>query len=132
MYTTFTFRRKFSVQTFGRIRILQNGSDPDPATWFGSVSEIAPKSFTQVFGGINTNSILPGVRYLFYFQCFEDLVIKGNLNNMVCMKAFISKVLGLGIVVGSSLVKLPQVHTNTGNLQPWCSLIYSSTVKLLF
>lgn len=42
-------------------------------------------------------------------MCFEDVVVKGNLNNMVCMKAFISKVLGLGIVVGSSLVKLPQV-----------------------
>jgi len=42
-------------------------------------------------------------------KCFEDMVVKGNVNNMVCMKAFISKVLGLGIVVGSSLVKLPQV-----------------------
>jgi len=42
-------------------------------------------------------------------QCFESLVIKGELNDMVCMKAFISKGLGLGIVVGSSLVKLPQV-----------------------
>eukprot|EP00088_Acartia_fossae_P018287 TRINITY_DN20554_c0_g1_i1.p1 TRINITY_DN20554_c0_g1~~TRINITY_DN20554_c0_g1_i1.p1 ORF type:complete len:257 (-),score=51.64 TRINITY_DN20554_c0_g1_i1:438-1208(-) len=42
-------------------------------------------------------------------KCFEDLVVKGNIDNMVCMKAFISKVLGLGIVVGSSLVKLPQV-----------------------
>jgi mannose-P-dolichol utilization defect protein 1 len=49
------------------------------------------------------------VTFFFAFQCFESLVIKGNLNDMVCMKAFISKGLGLGIVVGSSLVKLPQV-----------------------
>jgi len=42
-------------------------------------------------------------------KCFEDVVVKGNIDNMVCMKAFLSKVLGLGIVVGSSLVKLPQV-----------------------
>jgi len=42
-------------------------------------------------------------------KCFEDLVVKGNLQNMECMKAFLSKGLGLAIVVGSSLVKLPQV-----------------------
>lgn len=42
-------------------------------------------------------------------KCFESLVVKGDLGNMDCLTSFISKVLGLGIVVGSSLVKLPQV-----------------------
>jgi len=42
-------------------------------------------------------------------KCFEDVVVKGNLDNMLCIKAFLSKVLGLGIVAGSSLVKFPQV-----------------------
>jgi len=42
-------------------------------------------------------------------KCFDTLVVKGDLSNMECVTAFTSKVLGLGIVMGSSLVKLPQV-----------------------
>jgi len=42
-------------------------------------------------------------------QCFEDVVVKLNFGNVLCLKSTLSKVLGLGIVVGSSLVKLPQV-----------------------
>ncbi|XP_023335998.1 mannose-P-dolichol utilization defect 1 protein [Eurytemora carolleeae] len=45
----------------------------------------------------------------YYFQCFESVVVKGNIDNMPCMQAFISKGLGLAIVAGSSLVKFPQV-----------------------
>lgn len=41
--------------------------------------------------------------------CFEDLVVELNFSNLPCLKMAISKALGLGIVVGSSLVKLPQV-----------------------
>ena len=67
---------------------------------------------------LNNNDIIELVRdgvkeyNLMTPKCFESLVVKGDLGNMDCMTAFISKVLGLGIVVGSSLVKLPQV---TGN-----------------
>jgi len=66
-------------------------------------------------GALNQNDVIELLRDgVFRFQlmtpkCFEDVVVKGNIDNMVCMKAFLSKVLGLGIVVGSSLVKLPQV-----------------------
>ena len=35
--------------------------------------------------------------------------LDGCVSNMECVTAFTSKVLGLGIVMGSSLVKLPQV-----------------------
>ena len=42
-------------------------------------------------------------------QCFETLVVKLNFSDMLCVKSAVSKTLGLGIVVGSSLVKLPQV-----------------------
>jgi len=42
-------------------------------------------------------------------QCFEDLVLKLNFSNVVCLKMLLSKGLGLAIIVGSSLVKLPQV-----------------------
>jgi len=41
--------------------------------------------------------------------CFEDLVLGLNFSNVPCIKMAVSKGLGLGIVVGSSLVKLPQV-----------------------
>ena len=42
-------------------------------------------------------------------QCFESLVVQGDLGNMDCMTSLISKVMGLGMVVCSSLVKLPQL-----------------------
>lgn len=41
--------------------------------------------------------------------CFEDLVVNLNFSNIPCVKMAVSKGLGLGIVIGSSLVKLPQV-----------------------
>lgn len=64
---------------------------------------------------LNENDIIELVRdgvkqyNLMTPKCFESLVVKGDLGNMDCLTSFISKVLGLGIVVGSSLVKLPQV-----------------------
>lgn len=42
-------------------------------------------------------------------DCFEDLVVHLNITNTSCLKMAVSKGLGLGIVIGSSLVKLPQV-----------------------
>jgi len=47
--------------------------------------------------------------------CFESLVVKLNFSDMVCVKSAVSKTLGLGIVVGSSLVKLPQVFKIAGS-----------------
>ena len=41
--------------------------------------------------------------------CFETLIVKLDFSNVACIKSAVSKTLGLGIVVGSSLVKLPQV-----------------------
>jgi len=42
-------------------------------------------------------------------QCFESLVVDLDFSNVPCIKMLVSKALGLAIVVGSSLVKLPQV-----------------------
>ena len=47
--------------------------------------------------------------------CFESLIVKLNYSDMVCVKSAVSKTLGLGIVVGSSLVKLPQVFKIAGS-----------------
>lgn len=48
-------------------------------------------------------------------ECFESLVVDLNFSNLPCLKLAISKALGLGIVVGSSLVKLPQVLKIAGS-----------------
>jgi len=42
-------------------------------------------------------------------KCFEEVVVKLDFQNVACLKSTFSKVLGLGIVAGSSLVKFPQV-----------------------
>lgn len=43
-------------------------------------------------------------------DCFESLVVKGNvLTDTVCLKSTLSKSLGVAIVLGSVLVKLPQI-----------------------
>ena len=48
-------------------------------------------------------------------QCFESLVVDLDFSNVACIKLAVSKALGLGIVVGSSLVKLPQVLKIAGS-----------------
>jgi len=48
-------------------------------------------------------------------ECFESLVVDLDFSNVSCLKLAISKALGLGIVVGSSLVKLPQVLKIAGS-----------------
>ena len=42
-------------------------------------------------------------------DCFNELFVKFNYENVSCGKAFLSKGLGMGIVAGSALVKIPQV-----------------------
>ena len=48
-------------------------------------------------------------------DCFESLVVNLNVSDAACIKSAVSKTLGLGIVVGSSLVKLPQVLKIAGS-----------------
>jgi len=48
-------------------------------------------------------------------DCFESLVVDLNVSDAACIKSAVSKTLGLGIVVGSSLVKLPQVLKIAGS-----------------
>ena len=47
--------------------------------------------------------------------CWQQLFVKFDLTTGNCAKAFVSKGLGLGIVAGSSLVKLPQVFKIAGS-----------------
>ncbi|KAM7302828.1 mannose-P-dolichol utilization defect 1 protein [Ixodes scapularis] len=42
-------------------------------------------------------------------KCFEDVLIRQNFTNLECLKIAVSKCLGYGIIVGSTLVKVPQI-----------------------
>ena len=46
-------------------------------------------------------------------DCFNELFVKLNYSHESCAKALVSKGLGVGIVAGSALVKLPQVTTTS-------------------
>lgn len=42
-------------------------------------------------------------------HCYEEIILKQHFFNMGCNKLILSKLLGYGILVGSLLVKLPQI-----------------------
>ncbi|XP_063305885.1 mannose-P-dolichol utilization defect 1 protein [Pelobates fuscus] len=42
-------------------------------------------------------------------KCFHEFFVHFNLLEVVCLKILLSKVLGIGIIVGSILVKVPQI-----------------------
>lgn len=48
-------------------------------------------------------------------QCFNELFLKFNFGAQECLKAFLSKGLGYGIVAGSAAVKLPQIFKIAGS-----------------
>jgi len=42
-------------------------------------------------------------------KCYEDVVLNLDVSNAECMKVALSKGLGYGMILGGSLVKLPQI-----------------------
>lgn len=42
-------------------------------------------------------------------ECFKEFFYEKNFSNVPCLKATLSKCLGLGIIAGSILVKVPQI-----------------------
>nr|XP_014352224.1 PREDICTED: mannose-P-dolichol utilization defect 1 protein [Latimeria chalumnae] len=49
------------------------------------------------------------LRFLLPEGCYEELAVKLNLLHVPCLKILISKILGIGIIIGSVMVKLPQI-----------------------
>ncbi|CAH1245531.1 MPDU1 [Branchiostoma lanceolatum] len=47
--------------------------------------------------------------FLIPHSCIEELLVNFNIFHVECLKTLISKVLGYGIILGSSIVKVPQV-----------------------
>uniref|UniRef100_A0A8D0HRW7 Mannose-P-dolichol utilization defect 1 protein homolog n=1 Tax=Sphenodon punctatus TaxID=8508 RepID=A0A8D0HRW7_SPHPU len=54
------------------------------------------------------------VPYLLPERCYDELLVRFNLLHIPCLKILISKGLGLAIVAGSLMVKLPQVFKILG------------------
>ena len=48
-------------------------------------------------------------------ECFTKLVLRKELSHSACVKSTLSKGLGLGIVAGSAMVKLPQIFKILGS-----------------
>lgn len=57
------------------------------------------------------NIISQGLIKLFGETCYVSLFEEFEWNNVTCLKLAISKCLGLGIVIGGSIVKIPQIIT---------------------
>ncbi|KAA0723219.1 Mannose-P-dolichol utilization defect 1 protein [Triplophysa tibetana] len=49
------------------------------------------------------------INYLMPEKCFDEFFLQFNLLHVDCLKIVISKGLGIGIILGSVLVKLPQI-----------------------
>ncbi|KAL3190362.1 hypothetical protein MRX96_019386 [Rhipicephalus microplus] len=42
-------------------------------------------------------------------KCYDEIIVRHNFENVGCLKLALSKCLGYGIIVGSTLVKVPQI-----------------------
>lgn len=56
-----------------------------------------------------TEFLRKGALYLMSEQCYDNYVVDHNFLDVPCFKALLSKGLGLAIIAGSLLVKVPQV-----------------------
>jgi mannose-P-dolichol utilization defect protein 1 len=48
-------------------------------------------------------------------KCYNTLIYDFNITDVECLKYALSKGLGFGIVLGGSIVKIPQVRTNVSD-----------------
>lgn len=42
-------------------------------------------------------------------RCYDEIIVRHNFENVDCLKLALSKCIGYGIIVGSTLVKVPQI-----------------------
>jgi mannose-P-dolichol utilization defect protein 1 len=74
----------------------------------------------------------PPIEYLHKFKqfvtpkCYREIFEKGNFMNMPCNKLLLSKVLSIGIIVGATVVKVPQILKilNSGSVVGLSALSY--------
>lgn len=58
---------------------------------------------------INLERLEPLLSPIFPGKCFDSLVVNLDVKDVACLKVVLSKCLGYGMIVGGSLVKLPQI-----------------------
>lgn len=63
---------------------------------------VAETSFMDPFKDILVNYLMPE-------RCYDEFFLQFNILHVDCLKIVISKGLGIGIILGSVLVKLPQI-----------------------
>ncbi|RXM93538.1 Mannose-P-dolichol utilization defect 1 protein [Acipenser ruthenus] len=54
------------------------------------------------------------VKFLIPEKCFDEFFVNFNLLDVPCLKILLSKGLGIGIIAGSVMVKLPQIFKLLG------------------
>lgn len=65
-----------------------------------------------VLGQVTLGALLSSLKHLTFVisqKCTESLLLNLNFRDVECLKYALSKALGLGIVVGGSVMKLPQI-----------------------
>ena len=70
--------------------------------------------FLDVSSAAKVSSPSPSQEFIFFVlrrDCWDTFFVEFDLLNFDCLKASISKGLGLGIILGAVIVKLPQIYT---------------------
>ena len=70
--------------------------------------------FLDVSSAAMVSSPSPSQEFIFFVlrrDCWDTFFVEFDLLNFDCLKASISKGLGLGIILGAVIVKLPQIYT---------------------
>nr|ACO14848.1 Mannose-P-dolichol utilization defect 1 protein [Caligus clemensi] len=75
-------------------------------------------------------------KYLLQFdlispKCFEELFLLFHFSNMDCLSPFLFKILGIGIILGSTLVKVPQVLKVMGSGSSEGLSLFGTLLELL-
>lgn len=60
---------------------------------------VGEKCFSSLFENFNFSGAYAGIYYVYFLSCAD----------VGCLKLLVSKILGLGVVVGASVVRVPQI-----------------------
>lgn len=83
-------------------------------TSIGFIIVLLAGLFLDVSSAAKVSSPSPSQEFIFFVlrrDCWDTFFVEFDLLNFDCLKASISKGLGLGIILGAVIVKLPQIYT---------------------
>lgn len=73
----------------------------------------------------------PGIHFLVPQPCYDKFFIDYNFSDADCLKTVVSKCLGFGIILGSVLVKVPQIAKIAGSKSGKGISLISTTFELI-